>query len=826
MVTRPVGVSRAALSGAALAIAVLLVAGGSARAQQVTTHLEPSLVPVGGTVDLTIEVEADDLAARVDEPALPELSAEVAVVARGREARVEMRGLDVRRSTVFRYTLRGIAPGTVRIDPIGIRVGERTLHTQPMVLLVVGELGPAETRRAPDGAPPIFVSARVDRQRAWTGQQVTLTFSFYHDPSSPLAESPDYDPPQTPGFWRVELSDEPEITSERIGDRTYQVQRFRYALFPLQAGVAEIGPARVRVVQPDAERWWEPGRPRVLATDPLTITVDELPEGAPEGFGGAVGRYSLSGELPATQATAGSPIELALTVRGSGNPATVDAPELPGWPDIDVGMPSVETESAVEGSRLEGRATFRWILVPRTDGILDLGAARLPYFDPDRGAYAVDTLRLGELRIRPGTVAAMAADSEPRGPTLWEPRAPRAPGPHGLADAPLYWAALAGPWLAWLALLAWARRPRRQPSVRRAAVGILATARRDVAARGSEAAPEAVRTVERALEIRYGVSLAGLASLERRRRLEGCGAPPEVVDGSEAARAALEGARFGGAGLDLAVGELERLERAIDTPGSRRAAGTPGAIALALALTIGAPGAGLAQPSRDTALRQSAGATPANATEAWRESNEAYQRGDMAAAARGFEALARRHEDPRLEANLAAALWRQGRRGEALARYRSALALDPRDPAIRRDEQQLWNELGRPPRVEQPARALAAVRLDELLLLLLAASWVAAGVAAVARTRKVARPLVAAGTAVVIALAVTAALHAMTVERPRRAIAAAGAELRAVPGGDPIGSLPEGTVVRVLERAADGWRVRVAGLPAGWVAPDRIAPLD
>jgi hypothetical protein len=802
-----------AAARAALAVGALLLAAGSARAQQVTAHMEPSLVPVGGTVDLTIEIEADGLTARVDEPALPELPAEVAVVARGREARVEMRGLDVRRSTVFRYTLRGIAPGTVRIGPIGIRIGERTLHTEPLVLLVVGELGPAETRRAPEGAPPIFVSARVDRQRAWIGQQVTLTFSFYHDPSSPLAESPDYDPPQTPGFWRVELADEPEITSERIGDRTYQVQRFRYALFPLQPGRAEIGPARVRVVQPDAERWWEPGSPRVLATDPLTVMVDELPPGAPDGFGGAVGRYSLSGELPVTQATAGSPIELALTVRGSGNPATVDAPELPGWPDIDVGTPSVDTESVVEGTRLAGRATFRWILVPRSDGTLDLGAAHLPYFDPDRGAYAVDTLRLGELEIRPGAVATTTADSEPRGPTLWEAREPRSPWPRGLAETPLYWAALAGPWLAWLALLAWARRPRRQPSAGRSAAGILSAARREVGRRGSDAAPEAVRAVERALEVRYGVSLAGCASVERRQRLERRGAPPEVVDGSEAARAALESARFGGAGVDLAVRELERLERAIEPVGDASRAGVTGvssAIAFALAAALGGPGDALAQ----------------SATSAWRTSNEAYGRGDMVAAANGFEALARSHHDPLLEANLAAALWRQGRRGEALARYRAALALAPREPAIRRDEQRLWNELGRPPRVEQPGRALAAVRLDELLLLLLAASWLAAGTAALARARARARPAAAAAAAIVVALAAAAALHAMTVEWPVRAIAAAGAELRAAPGGEAIGSLPEGAVVRVLERAPEGWRVRATGLPAGWVAPDRIAPLD
>ena len=39
-------------------------------------------------------------------------------------------------------------------------------------------------------------------------------------------------------------------------------------------------------------------------------------------------------------------------------------------------------------------------------------------------------------------------------------------------------------------------------------------------------------------------------------------------------------------------------------------------------------------------------------------------------------------------------------------------------------------------------------------------------------------------------------------------------------------TLPEGALVRVLEQAPDGWRVRASGLPAGWVAPDRIVPLD
>ena len=799
---------------ALLAAAVLLAGATGATAQEVSAVVEPRLVAVGGVAELTIEVDPGGIRGGVDEPALPALPGTVSIIGRARESRVEMRGLDVRRTVVFRYSLRGLEAGTVRIEPIAVRIGDVVRRTDPLVLLVVGESSGASAEAG--GAPPIFVSARVDRQRAWTGQQITLTFAFYHDPAIPLSESPDYDPPQTPGFWRVELSDEPEISSERVAGRTYQVQRFRYALFPLQAGTAEIGSARVRVVQPDPERWWEPGRPQVLATDPLTVTVDELPPGAPPGFGGAVGRYSLSGGPLPDDATAGSPIELSLFVEGSGNPATVNAPDLPDWPGIDVGSPSVETEPEMDGQRLGGRATFRWVLVPRSEGRLALGEARLSYFDPDAGVYAVDTLRLGELRVSPGPLVGGSPRVEPRGPTLWAARVPREPWPAGLARSPLTWFALAGPWLGWLGLAAWSRRPRgTRGEAEGRAESIVAAARRDVEARGALAASDAKSAIDRALAIRYRSALAGLPSRERRVRLERAGAPQAVVEAAEAARAALDGARFGGVGLELAAGELERLEAALaDAPGSGASTGPSrkrgAAIVLVALLTLAA------------GMREARGQ---DAGTAWSEANRAYQAGEMTVAVRGFEALSARFDDARIEANLAAALWREGRRGEALARYRAALLLAPRSGAVRRDAARLWTELGAPPREGALGRALGFARLDELLLALVVANGIAlAAVIAVRRGR--APTLVAAiPCGGVLLLAAAAALHAWAIERPDVAVAKAAAEIQAAPGGAEVASLPEGALVHVLERGEVSWRVKAAGLPAGWVAPDRIVPL-
>jgi tetratricopeptide (TPR) repeat protein len=219
---------------------------------------------------------------------------------------------------------------------------------------------------------------------------------------------------------------------------------------------------------------------------------------------------------------------------------------------------------------------------------------------------------------------------------------------------------------------------------------------------------------------------------------------------------------------------------------------------------------------------------PGSPAEVWSQANRDYRTGDMDGALRGYETLAERHDDPRLDADRAAALWRLGRRGEALASYREALALAPRNGVIRADAERLWVELDRPTRGGAVPRALGFVRLDELLAALLVASWLGAGAVAIARSRRRAAERRAAriSAAVVVAVALLAALHAWTIERPDHAVAAAGAEVSATPGGEVIAALPEGALVQVLEREEDGWRVRAAGLPAGWVAPGLIVPLD
>lgn len=812
MVGRP-GPGPGLLAGAILA--ALLGAAPGALAQRVEARVEPARVAVGEPAELIVEVTGGKLRMDVSEPELPPMAG-LEVVGTSRSSEVRLVGTDVTRRVVFRYALRPRRLGTLRIDPIRVRVDGTDLATAPARLLVVdgADLGPPE-EPAGEGSPPaVFAVTRVDRRSAWAGEQLTLTFAFYHDPRVPLGESPDYDPPDTPGFWRVELDDQPAVAIERIGGRTYHVQRFRYALFPLREGELTIGAASVRIVEPDADRWWTPGRSRAIETEPLRVSVRALPEGAPEGFAGAVGQLHLTGSLGRRRAPAGTPLELELVVEGTGNPTAVPPPDLPRWPEVTVDSPNVDATTEVNGVTVGGRTTFRFLLTPRQSGRLDLGSARLAYFDPSRGGYAVDSLHLGEIQVEPGPAVA-SGDSHEEGPTLWDARSPRAPGPRGWARSGWYWFALAAPWTGWL-LAVGAGRLRElasSSSAREASLSTrLAEARRALSEDRPGAAADAARAVRDLVEARWGADLARADPDRLKAGLEADGVRAELVDAVAEARRATTAAAYAGASPSAPVAAIERLESALGTGRVRRGPRwRVGAVLLAVgAATVAAAAA---QP------------VPVPLEERWEAANRAYREGDFTTAATVYGELASLRADPRLEADRAAALWRQGEEGAAAAAYLRSLELAPRAWRVRADLADLRSVLGDPPGLGDAAPAfLEYVRLDEWLAVLLALSWVAFGVALLARRRPaagIALRAVAGAFAVVAALA---ALDAAT-GGGARAIARSETPVRARPEGPVIATLPEGSVAEVLERSSGAWRVRVEGLPAGWVASDRIVPL-
>jgi oxygen tolerance protein BatD len=222
-----------------------------------------------------------------------------------------------------------------------------------------------------------FAEVSVDNPTPYVGQQITYRFRFYDavGVSNPLYEAPDFE-----GFWRIDKSGVSR-TAQQLNNRQYSVAELQTALYPTRPGAITIAPATITL--PETVFRAE----EKFTTQPVTLDVKPLPDGAPDGFTGAVGQFELSATLDRQSALLGQTFTLRLTVTGTGNVeqlALPDFPELAAWHIY--ANPTSFTSSESNGL-IVGQKVFEYLFIPSQTGQLDLPTMTLSYFDPATAAY-------------------------------------------------------------------------------------------------------------------------------------------------------------------------------------------------------------------------------------------------------------------------------------------------------------------------------------------------------------------------------------------------------------------------------------------------------
>ena len=319
----------------------------------------------------------------------------------------------------YTYVLAPRRPGKFTIGPIEVAGAG---STQPFEVEIVptgaAATGPppAEPARPAEPPargvqegrkPPVFVTATLDKARAFVNEQVTLTVRFYT--AVPLLGQPQYQAPKLTGLMAEELGGEGG-GRDIVGGVPYQFSEMRSALFPVQAGRATIGPATVAVQVPRGmgddffDRFFGmvAAETRRLTTDPLAVQVDALPPGRPDDFSDVVGRLELKAAADRTKVKAGEAVVYTLTVSGVGNVKAAPEPKRPELPSVRFFDMESSFAPAPAGGRVGGAKTFRMTLVPRVSGPLEIPGPTLSYFDPQKREYVRARAPSVRLDVQPG----------------------------------------------------------------------------------------------------------------------------------------------------------------------------------------------------------------------------------------------------------------------------------------------------------------------------------------------------------------------------------------------------------------------------------------
>lgn len=714
------------------------------------------------------------------------------------------------------YVLRARAAGRYRIPAVEVVVGARTYTTRSQLLTVLD----APRAGGDTGTPTedVVLRAWLDADTVYVGEQVTLQAEamFSQNARLRLRRAPEYEPPSPSGFWIHDLPDRRSPATRIVGQRRYEVQLFRRALFPLTPGEYEIPPARLEYEMRRgllyAPETYE------MKSDPLPLVVLPVPGPQPPEFTGAVGRYTMNGRLEPTRVPMGEATVLTVDVAGEGNVKALPPPRLPELEGMDVFPPSEDATTEVQGSLVQGRKQFSWVLIPRRAGEIEVPEIRYAYYDPDQG-FATATVAPMTITVTPGAAAAGGAGPPPV--TLrYLQVAPAGDDPLSFVRSSWFAAAQTVPILLFAFALGWRRRAGR----RSASVGALRRRRRDAIQALHERAGETDRHLFGDAEAMARDWLAERLGISSREvgapgALEASGTSPETAAALRALFDRLAAARYapeppgirGSQELVRALGRLlDRVEREV---GRRRPGSGPtgaagiGRLLLALGLVSGTVSTAAAQDP-DSLFRAGLSAYD----------QERYH--DAAAAFHAY--LEARPGDAGGWYNLGTAQYRIGATGRAVWAWLHVPGLDPRHEDVRHN----LRVAGVPPELVARVAPPVPLRTEELLLLA-SLAWLTTGAgAALWLLRRRTRWAVAGATSLLLALGLGAAAWDST-RGADTLIVLDATTLRAGPTlrADPVQPLEPGVGLRPVERHGAWVRARTLDGREGWVEATTTARL-
>lgn len=723
-----------------------------------------------------------------------------------------------RRFITREFTLRARVPGRYRIPALDVVVAGQSYSTPSLILSVTAS--PDRRVSGSGSVDGVILRTWLDADTVYVGEQVTLQAEamFSQDVRYRLRRAPEYAPPTPSGFWVYDLPDRQRSSSRMMDGEIYEVQRFQRGFFPMTPGEHEVPPARLEfeirrglLYAPET---------REIESDAIPLVVLPVPEDGPPGFTGAVGSYTMRGQIQPGTIPAGEAAVLSVVVEGEGNVKTLPPPALPQIEGVDVYPPSEEADTEVFTDRVRGSKRFSWVLIPRETGMIDIPAIRYPYFDPAADGFELASVPAMALEVTPGSGT---ADAPARPRLRYIQTRPGSGDRLGWVTSRWFATAQTLPFLLMALGLAWGRTSRRgqRPASVRALRRRRASRIRELEERatggGSDFFSETDAFAREWLASRLAIDPAEAG---RASTVTAAGVSVETAGALEGLLVRLAAARYSPnppgveARRDIVRALGRVLERVDDeAPAARRgragpAATASGVVGILLVLFLGSAPGHAQEPAQ----------AEANATEPaahFQDGVQAFEDERYVAAAAAFDRyLQLRPDDAAGWYNLGTAYHRAGHPGYAIWAWLNVPPLDPRN----RDARHNLRVAGVPPELVSRVTPPLYLRSSEILLLA-AIGWLVTGIAGalwLARRRPTAR------NTAVVAFAFTLVLAVAGWGSTRDAdilIVLESATLRAGPAlrSDPIAELEPGTSLTPVEARGDWVRARTTRGDEGWV---------
>ena len=237
-----------------------------------------------------------------------------------------------------------------------------------------------------------FVKVTPSKQIVYIGEPILVTYEFYSGMS--LTSANVIKQPSFNGASVIEMTEEKPPFKTNHNGREYMVSRIRQAqLIPLKTGNITLESAEVttEIMVNDNYGLSANKQTATIKNAPMNITVQPLPPGAPAGFSGNVGQFSISSNVERTSLPAGETNYLTVTINGEGNIDGIKQPVINFSNDIQSFQAADSQSVNKQIFPMQGTKIFKIPFVGQKEGSVVIPAVSFSYFDNTENAYKTAT---------------------------------------------------------------------------------------------------------------------------------------------------------------------------------------------------------------------------------------------------------------------------------------------------------------------------------------------------------------------------------------------------------------------------------------------------
>jgi len=271
----------------------------------------------------------------------------------------------------------------------------------------------------------LFVKTEIAQAEAWQGEAVVVTHKLYIKQEIRGYDIARANYAATDALWldRLELNYSDESTETIKGVQYHVYTIMQTAAYPLKTGKVTIPKLDliVRIGVPAVVKnpfWGTMTTTRAkdfrLTANDVSLKVKPLPGARNDGKTETVGHFDISASINKTEVTANQSVVLTVTVSGNGNLHHIESQDLvmdiPS--DCDITYPKVSQHISAKGNLVNGSKTFRYTLIPRSEGEYFIPGITFTYYDDETQTYKTITTQDFRLDVKPGRNAAPAEEEK------------------------------------------------------------------------------------------------------------------------------------------------------------------------------------------------------------------------------------------------------------------------------------------------------------------------------------------------------------------------------------------------------------------------------